>query len=34
VETKDEAQALLDLGIRFGQGYLFARPIDPYAQRR
>lgn len=26
VETRDEADALLDLGVEIGQGYLFARP--------
>ena len=31
IQTREEAQALIDLGIRYGQGYLFARPIDPYA---
>jgi EAL domain-containing protein (putative c-di-GMP-specific phosphodiesterase class I) len=30
IQTQDEASAILDLGIRYGQGYLFARPIDPY----
>jgi len=32
IQTKEEADALRGLGIRFGQGYLFARPIDPYAK--
>jgi EAL domain-containing protein (putative c-di-GMP-specific phosphodiesterase class I) len=31
VETREEADALADLGVRWVQGYLFARPIDPYA---
>ena len=31
IQTQDEANAITDLGIRYGQGYLFARPIDPYA---
>jgi EAL domain-containing protein (putative c-di-GMP-specific phosphodiesterase class I) len=31
IQTQEEASAILDLGIRYGQGYLFARPIDPYA---
>jgi len=31
IQTQDEANAILELGIRYGQGYLFARPIDPYA---
>jgi EAL domain-containing protein (putative c-di-GMP-specific phosphodiesterase class I) len=33
IQTLEEAAALRDLGIRFGQGYLFARPIDPYAPK-
>jgi EAL domain-containing protein (putative c-di-GMP-specific phosphodiesterase class I) len=33
IETKEEADALLGLGVSWGQGYLFARPIDPYAPR-
>lgn len=32
IETEDEAKALMDLGIRFAQGYYFARPIDPAAK--
>jgi EAL domain-containing protein (putative c-di-GMP-specific phosphodiesterase class I) len=31
IQTQEEADALLGLGVRYGQGYLFARPIDPYA---
>jgi len=31
IQTQQEASAIVDLGIRYGQGYLFARPIDPYA---
>jgi EAL domain-containing protein (putative c-di-GMP-specific phosphodiesterase class I) len=33
IQTEEEAEALRNLGIRFGQGYLFARPIDPYAAK-
>jgi EAL domain-containing protein (putative c-di-GMP-specific phosphodiesterase class I) len=33
IQTEEEAAALRALGIRFGQGYLYARPIDPYAAR-
>ncbi len=33
VEQREEAQALVDLGVRYGQGYLFGRPIDPYGPR-
>jgi EAL domain-containing protein (putative c-di-GMP-specific phosphodiesterase class I) len=32
IETEDEAKALIDLGVRFAQGYYFARPIDPSAR--
>jgi EAL domain-containing protein (putative c-di-GMP-specific phosphodiesterase class I) len=33
IQTQDEATALMDLGIRYGQGYLFGRPHDPYAPK-
>jgi EAL domain-containing protein (putative c-di-GMP-specific phosphodiesterase class I) len=33
IETVEEARALVDLGVRFGQGYLYGRPVDPYAAR-
>jgi EAL domain-containing protein (putative c-di-GMP-specific phosphodiesterase class I) len=33
IQTKDEATALIDLGVTWGQGYFFARPVDPYAER-
>ncbi len=29
VETEEERRALLDLGVRYGQGYLFGRPARP-----
>jgi EAL domain-containing protein (putative c-di-GMP-specific phosphodiesterase class I) len=32
VETQPEADALLKIGVRWAQGYLFARPVDPYAE--
>ena len=32
VETTPEADALRDIGVRWAQGYLFARPVDPYAE--
>jgi len=31
IQTKDESDALRALGVRWGQGYFFARPVDPYA---
>jgi EAL domain-containing protein (putative c-di-GMP-specific phosphodiesterase class I) len=31
VETADEADALRQIGVTWAQGYLFARPVDPYA---
>jgi EAL domain-containing protein (putative c-di-GMP-specific phosphodiesterase class I) len=34
IQTQDEADAVRDLGVRFGQGYLFGRPVDPYASPR
>lgn len=34
IQTVEEADAVLQMGIRYGQGYLFARPIDPYAPRK
>src|SRR5690606_9838878 len=27
IETEDQRQWLIDEGVRFGQGYLFARPV-------
>ena len=33
IQAQEEADALRDLGIRYGQGYLFARPVDPYAPK-
>jgi EAL domain-containing protein (putative c-di-GMP-specific phosphodiesterase class I)/GGDEF domain-containing protein len=29
IETQDEADTLIDLGLHYGQGYLFGRPMDP-----
>jgi EAL domain-containing protein (putative c-di-GMP-specific phosphodiesterase class I) len=34
IQTVEEAEAIQQLGIRYGQGYLFARPIDPYAPKK
>jgi EAL domain-containing protein (putative c-di-GMP-specific phosphodiesterase class I) len=31
VETREEADVLADIGVTWAQGYLFARPVDPYA---
>ena len=31
VETQRQAQGLLTLGVEFGQGYYFGRPIDKLA---
>lgn len=31
IQTPEEMGALQALGLRYGQGYLFSRPIDPYA---
>jgi len=33
IETREEAQALQEIGVRLGQGYFYARPVDPYAAR-
>jgi EAL domain-containing protein (putative c-di-GMP-specific phosphodiesterase class I) len=33
IQTREEADALLGLGVRFGQGYLFGRPIDAQSVR-
>ncbi|HKC12637.1 MAG TPA: EAL domain-containing protein [Vicinamibacteria bacterium] len=33
IQTQDEADALRQIGVRFGQGYLYSRPVDPYAQK-
>jgi EAL domain-containing protein (putative c-di-GMP-specific phosphodiesterase class I) len=32
IQTKDEVDALRALGVPWGQGYYFARPVDPYAE--
>jgi len=33
IQTQEEADAIMGLGIRYGQGYLFGRPADPYAAK-
>jgi EAL domain-containing protein (putative c-di-GMP-specific phosphodiesterase class I) len=30
IETRTQLDALIDLGIAYGQGYLFAHPGSPY----
>ncbi len=34
IQTKEEYDALGELGVRWGQGYYLARPVDPYATER
>ena len=34
IQTQEEADAVRELGVRFGQGYHFGRPVDPYASPR
>jgi EAL domain-containing protein (putative c-di-GMP-specific phosphodiesterase class I) len=29
IQTQEESDAVRNLGIRYAQGYLFSRPIDP-----
>lgn len=33
IQTKQEADALAEIGVRYGQGYFYHRPQDPYAPR-
>jgi EAL domain-containing protein (putative c-di-GMP-specific phosphodiesterase class I) len=33
IQSAEESSALVDLGVRYGQGYHFARPIDPNGPR-
>jgi EAL domain-containing protein (putative c-di-GMP-specific phosphodiesterase class I) len=33
IQTKEEADALRALGVEWGQGYYYGRPMDPYAER-
>jgi EAL domain-containing protein (putative c-di-GMP-specific phosphodiesterase class I) len=30
VQSREEADALAELGLRYAQGYYYARPVDPY----
>ena len=34
IQTQEEAEALLELGVFWAQGYYFARPIDPHAPQQ
>jgi EAL domain-containing protein (putative c-di-GMP-specific phosphodiesterase class I) len=34
IETEEEAEAIINLGVRYGQGYLFGRPVDGQASRQ
>jgi EAL domain-containing protein (putative c-di-GMP-specific phosphodiesterase class I) len=34
IQTAEERDTLTGLGIRYGQGYLYGRPLDPYARQR
>jgi diguanylate cyclase len=31
IETREESDTLQQLGVRYAQGYLFGRPMDPRA---
>jgi EAL domain-containing protein (putative c-di-GMP-specific phosphodiesterase class I) len=31
IQTREEVEVLRELGVPWGQGYFYARPIDPYA---
>ncbi|HEX9186999.1 MAG TPA: EAL domain-containing protein [Vicinamibacteria bacterium] len=33
IQSADEVEALRGLGVTWGQGYFYARPVDPYAER-
>ena len=33
IQTQEEADTVLALGVRYGQGYLFGRPVDGQAPR-
>ena len=33
IETVEEAEALLEMGVRYGQGYHYGRPMDPRVLR-
>jgi EAL domain-containing protein (putative c-di-GMP-specific phosphodiesterase class I) len=31
IQAREEADVLRELGVIWGQGYFYARPVDPYA---
>jgi EAL domain-containing protein (putative c-di-GMP-specific phosphodiesterase class I) len=31
IQTREEVEALRGIGVQWGQGYYYARPVDPYA---
>ena len=33
IQAREEVQALQEIGVKWGQGYFYARPVDPYAER-
>ena len=33
IQAREEADAVLQLGVPWGQGYFYARPVDPYAPK-
>lgn len=34
IETREELAALRELGVRYGQGFLFTRPVEPFPEDR
>ena len=34
IQTREEVEALQEIGVQWGQGYFYARPVDPYAEKR
>ncbi len=33
VEAREEVEALREIGVTWGQGYFYGRPVDPYAEQ-
>jgi EAL domain-containing protein (putative c-di-GMP-specific phosphodiesterase class I) len=33
IQTREEVEALQGIGVKWGQGYFYARPVDPYAEQ-